>query len=101
MATCMGDVKELWGQVESFKQKDVSDMVRGPSWSPGKLDPFGAYAKAQKLLQNIGKQVCADEGVGWGTDTGGVVNDKTILSQEAEKEFQALRDFVMSQYIKS
>jgi hypothetical protein len=49
--------------------------------------------QATSLFQEIGKQVCADNGCEWGARPEGLTND-TPISDKAEKKFRALLDFI-------
>ena len=52
--------------------------------------------RALKLFQSIGKQICEDHGVPWGTTPADTdkIDDETALSEAAETRFQEFLEFI-------
>jgi len=100
----VGEAVAAWARLNCFRNKNgflticVSTLTKGdlerlPDVLAARLQ-LGVLAN--ELYREIGKQICADNGVEWKEEdrwTGGI-NPDTPLSEEAAEKYRAFLDFI-------
>lgn len=101
--TTMSEVKKGWEKLNQFRSRNsffefhaasttVEDFDRLPEMMTERLQ---LNTQATALFEEIGKQVCADHGIEWGSKPEGLTDDSTI-SDEAESKFRIFLNFIES-----
>jgi len=101
--TTLRDVKAAWTKLNEFRNKNSFLELHAATLTPEDIErlPEVMAARLQlneqatSLFQEIGKQICADNGAEWGAQPDGLTDD-AVISDEAEKKFRAFLDFITS-----
>lgn len=101
--TTLREVKAVWAKLNEFRNKNSFLGLQAATLTPEDIDKLPEVMtarlelnkKATKLFQEIGKQICTDNGVEWGARPEGMTDDMSI-SEKAEKKLRAFLDFIAS-----
>ncbi len=101
--TTLRDVKMAGTKLNDFRSKASFFKLEVIALSSGNAERLPEIItsrqelneQATSLFEEVGKQICADHGVAWGTTPEGLTDDTTI-SDEAENKFRVFLDFITS-----